>query len=78
MLKKSPKKKPVPPAKRMSAYRARLRKQGLKPVQLWLYDTKSKTFRDEIHRQCRAIAKHDPAGHEMDAWIEAASEWPDP
>jgi hypothetical protein len=78
MLKKSPKKKPVPPARRMSAYRARLRKQGLKPVQLWLYDAKSKAFRDEIRRQCLAIAKDDPAGREMDTWIEATYEWPDP
>jgi Protein of unknown function (DUF3018) len=62
----------------MSAYRARLRAAGLRPVTLWLPDTKSPVFIAEMHRQSRAIAAHDPAGAEMDAWIESVFEWPDP
>lgn len=69
---------PVPPARRMSAYRARMRKAGLKQVVMWLLDAKSPAFIKEVRRQCRAIAAHDPAGREMDAWIESVYEWPDP
>jgi Protein of unknown function (DUF3018) len=69
-------KKPVPPSQRMSDYRARLRAAGFRQVQLWLPDTKSPAFAAKVRRQCRAIAADDPAGREMDAWIESAFEWP--
>ena len=72
-----PKKKPVPAAKRMSAYRARLRAAGLRPVTLWLPDTKSPEFQAEMRRQSRAIAAHDPGGDEIMKWIESVIEWPD-
>jgi len=79
VIKKSrQKKKPVPAAKRMSAYRARLRAAGLRPVTLWLPDTKSPAFIAEARRQSLAIAAHDPGGDEIDAWIESIYEWPDP
>ncbi len=74
--KSRPKKKPVPAAKRMSAYRARLRAAGLRPVTLWLPDTKSPAFQAEMRRQSRAIAAHDPGGDKILKWIEATYEWP--
>ncbi len=70
------KKKPVPAAKRMSAYRARLRAAGLRPVTLWLPDTKSPAFRELARQQSLAMAKSDPAGDEILKWIEATYEWP--
>lgn len=74
----SSKKKPVPAAKRMKAYRARLRAAGLRQVMLWLPDTNSPAFAAKVRKQCRAIAADDPAGREMDAWIESTFEWPEP
>jgi Protein of unknown function (DUF3018) len=70
--------KPIPPASRMNAYRARMKKAGLRQVTMWLPDTRSPAFIKEIRRQCRAIAENDPAGREMDAWIESVYEWPEP
>jgi Protein of unknown function (DUF3018) len=68
--------KPVPPARRMSAYRARMRKAGLKQVVMWLPDTKSPAFIKAARKQSLAIAKHDPAGDEILQWIESVYEWP--
>jgi Protein of unknown function (DUF3018) len=70
------KKQPVPAARRMSAYRARMRKAGLKQVVMWLPDTKSPAFIKTAKLQSLAIAKHDPAGDEMLKWIEDVYEWP--
>jgi Protein of unknown function (DUF3018) len=69
------KNQPVPPARRMSAYRARMRKAGLKQVVMWLPDTKSPAFIKAAKQQSLAIAKHDPAGDEMLKWIEDVYEW---
>jgi Protein of unknown function (DUF3018) len=69
--------KPATPARRMNAYRARMKKAGFRQVQLWLPDTRSPAFIKEIRRQCMAIAANDPAGREIDAWIESVYEWPD-
>jgi Protein of unknown function (DUF3018) len=67
---------PIPPARRMSAYRARMRKAGLKQVVMWLPDIKSPAFIKAAKQQSLAIAKHDPAGDEMLTWIESVYEWP--
>ncbi len=72
------KKQPASTANRMNDYRARLRAAGLRPVQLWLPDTRSASFAKKVQKQCLAIAADDPAGREMDAWIESTFEWPDP
>jgi hypothetical protein len=37
-------------------HRARLRAQGLRPIQIWLPDTRAEGFKDEAHRQAEAIA----------------------
>jgi hypothetical protein len=60
----------------MSEYRARMKKAGLRPVQIWLPDTKSPAFIKAAKMQSLAIAAHDPAGDEILNWIEAVYEWP--
>ena len=75
-MSKAKKQQPVPTARRMSDYRARMRASGLRQVQLWLPDTKSPAFIKAAQQQSLAIAKHDPAGDEMLRWIEATYEWP--
>jgi hypothetical protein len=57
----------------MRAYRERLRKQGLRPVQLWLPDTRSPRFAAAARRQSRLI-RDDPAESEMLDFIEAAAD----
>jgi hypothetical protein len=69
-------KKPVPPARRMSEYRARMKKAGLRPVQIWLPDTKSSAFIKAAKTQSLAMAAHDPAGDDILKWIDAVYEWP--
>lgn len=59
---------------RVRAHRARLRAEGLRPVQLWLPDTSSPEFIAEAHRQSLAIA-NSPHEAEDQAFVDAISEW---
>jgi len=42
--------------KKMDDYRARLRAQGLRPVQLWVPDVRAPGFADEARRQSRLVS----------------------
>ena len=60
---------------KVRAHRARLRKQGLRPVQIWLPDLRSKAFAREARRQSLVIARS--AGDAADqAFVDAISAWP--
>lgn len=67
---------PTSTANRMNDYRARLRAAGLRPVQLWLPDTRSAAFAKACKDQAAAIAASDPAGDDIQAFIDSAFEWP--
>lgn len=56
----------------MRAHRARLREQGLRPVQIWVPDVRSPQFATAAHAQSAAVAA---AEHETDdqAFIDALS-----
>ena len=41
---------------KVSAHRARLRAQGLRPIQIWVPDVRSPQFIKEARRQSRLIA----------------------
>ncbi len=56
----------------MGAYRARMRAQGLRAVQLWVPDVRSPQFADEAHRQSELVAKADREGDDQD-FVEAVS-----
>lgn len=60
---------------RVAAYRQRMRDDGLRPVQLWVPDTRDPDFRAEASRQARLIAQsaHEPADQ---AFIDAVSDAP--
>ena len=47
---------------KVRAHRERLRKQGLRPIQIWVPDVRSPAFRAEAHRQSLAVAnnEHEP------------------
>ena len=50
------------------------RAHGLRPVQLWVLDTRDVSFVEKYGRQCRlanTTATVDPAMKEWDAWIDA-------
>ena len=57
-------------------HRERLRKQGLRPIQIWAPDVRSPAFRTEAHRQSVAIAASADALDDQ-AFIDAASDWGD-
>jgi hypothetical protein len=59
---------------KVRAHRARLRKQGLRPVQMWVPDVRSKTFARDAHRQSLAIARSEHA-HDDQAFVDAVSVW---
>jgi hypothetical protein len=53
-------------------WRARMRAQGLRPVQLWLPDTRSEAFRTEARRQMELLAVSQYAAEDQ-AWVDAVS-----
>ena len=57
---------------RVSAYRARMRAQGLRPVQIWVPDVRSPDFAAEAHRQSARVAAADRTSDDMD-FVEAVS-----
>ncbi len=69
---------PVSPPKRMATYRQRMRAAGLRPVQIWVPDTRTPDFAETCRKQARAVAAHDPAGDEIMRFVAAVYEWPEP
>jgi hypothetical protein len=66
---------PKPKASRIKvrAHRARLRAQGLRPIQIWVPDVRSPSFRARAHRQSLAVARSARAGEDQ-AFIDAVSD----
>lgn len=62
-------------AAKVAKHRARLRRLGLRPVQIWVADTRAPNFASEAHRQSLAAAKSRHAKRDMD-FVESAAEWP--
>jgi hypothetical protein len=67
---------PKTPRQRMAARRARLRAQGLRPVQFWVPDLRDPKVRADLRRQGRLLARH-PENDAIDDWIEANYDWND-
>lgn len=60
---------------KVPAHRQRLREQGLRPIQIWVPDTRSAVFREEAHRQSAAMAQS-PHEAEDQAFIDSITDWP--
>jgi hypothetical protein len=56
-------------------YRQRLRKRGLRPIQIWVPDVRAPAFRAEAHDQSAAVANSARA-REDQTFIDAVSDWP--
>ena len=54
---------------RVRRHRQALRKQGLRPVQIWLPDTRTPEFAEEMRREALAINAADEKDDVM-TWIE--------
>jgi hypothetical protein len=68
----APAPKPTPSRVKVRAHRERLRRQGLRPVQIWVPDVRAPAFRAAARRQSRAVAASDRA-REDQAFIDAVS-----
>lgn len=58
---------------KVRAYRERMRARGLRPIQIWVPDTRTAAFRTEAHRQSLAVAQSERA-HEDQDFIDAISD----
>jgi hypothetical protein len=58
---------------KVRAHRERLRQQGLRPLQIWVPDVRSPSFKKAAHRQSLAVAKSSYAKADQD-FIESISE----
>ena len=59
-------------AERVQKHRASLRAQGLRPVQIWVPDTRAPGFADECARQASLAAAADRADPDLMSFLDAA------
>ncbi len=59
--------------RKVRAYRQRLLDHGLRPIQIWVPDVRAPQFREEAHRQSRAVALS-PNAEDDQAFIDAVSD----
>ena len=59
---------------KVRAHRARLRKEGLRPIQIWVPDVRSRAFAREAHRQSLAVANSPHVRPDQD-FVDAISAW---
>lgn len=58
--------------RRVATHRAQLRAKGLRPIQIWVPDTRAPGFADEARRQSRLVAAEADFDEVMD-FIETVS-----
>lgn len=59
---------------KVRSYRERMRARGLRPIQIWVPDTRGAGFAAEAHRQSRAVAQS-PYEREDQAFVDAVSDY---
>jgi Protein of unknown function (DUF3018) len=60
---------------KVRAHRKRLRARGLRPIQIWVPDTRTASFKAEAHRQSQVVARSPYAQRDQD-FIDAISMQP--
>ncbi len=58
---------------RVQKHRAALREAGLRPVQIWVPDTRRAGFAEECRRQSQLL-QGDTQEHETADWLDAAAD----
>ncbi len=66
---------PKPVAERVGKRRETLRNAGLRPLQMWVPDTRRPGFAEECRRQAERVAEADGADPDLGGFMEAA--WAD-
>lgn len=59
-------------AERVQKRRDAMRMAGLRPVQIWVPDTRRPNFADECRRQSRRVAEADAQDDALEPFMEAA------
>ena len=59
-------------AEKVGVHRAKLRAMGLRPVQIWVRDTRARGFARSAHDQSVAVAKADRKDKGLFAFLDAA------
>lgn len=60
------------PASKIARHRERMRAAGLRPVQLWVPDTRSPEFVAQVRKQCQSLSG-DPVEAEVLRFTEEAA-----
>ena len=58
---------------RVQKHRHALRMAGLRPIQIWVPDTRQPGFAEECRRQC-LVVQDDPQEQDVMDWLEAAAD----
>ena len=58
---------------RVHKHRAKLRAEGMRPIQIWVPDTRLSGFTEECRRQS-LVVKHDPQEKELLDFLEDAAD----
>lgn len=61
---------------KVRVHREKLRRQGLRPIQIWVPDVRSPEFAAEAHRQSLIVA-NSPQEKEDQEFIDAITDWGD-
>lgn len=65
--------RPKSSREKVRAHRERLRRQGLRPIQIWVPDVRTRVFQAEAHRQSQAVAESEHAREDQE-FIDAVSD----
>ncbi|MGM0695066.1 MAG: antitoxin MazE family protein [Pseudomonadota bacterium] len=57
---------------RVKRHRAALRAAGLRPIQIWVPDTRQPGFAEEARRQCATVAAADARDQGLQDFMDAA------
>lgn len=63
---------PTPLSERVQKRRAALRAAGLRPLQIWVPDTRLPGFSEECHRQSQIVAQADMRDVDLLDFLDAA------
>jgi len=58
---------------KVRAHRERLRKQGLRPIQIWVPDVRSRAFKSEARRQSMLVAQSEQEPDDQ-AFVDGVSD----
>jgi hypothetical protein len=60
---------------KVRAHRKRLRRQGLRPIQIWVPDMRSPSFAAKAHKQSLAVARSAGSAADQDFIDVISSDW---